>query len=71
VTTPDEPVAIVLAARSQGKSGTAPAQGVVAKPERSGFGSKLIESGIGQIGGTATIAFRSSRAVCVLECPLC
>jgi len=42
----------------------------VAAPVRSGFGSKLIESGPDQIGGSATLEFRSDGVVCTLECPL-
>jgi two-component sensor histidine kinase len=42
----------------------------VAKPERSGFGSKLIESGTDQIGGRAVLEYKSSGVICTLECPL-
>ena len=42
----------------------------VTAPVRSGFGSKLIESGTDQIGGSATLEFRSGGVVCTLECPL-
>jgi two-component sensor histidine kinase len=42
----------------------------VAKPERSGFGSKLIESGTDQIGGRAVLEYKSSGLICTLECPL-
>jgi two-component sensor histidine kinase len=42
----------------------------VAAPARSGFGSKLIESGPGQIGGAATLEFRPEGVVCTLVCPL-
>ena len=33
-------------------------------------GSKLIESGPDQIGGSATLEFRPGGVVCTLECPL-
>jgi two-component sensor histidine kinase len=42
----------------------------VAAPVRSGFGSKLIESGTDQIGGSATLEFPPGGVVCTLECPL-
>ena len=42
----------------------------VAAPARSGFGSKLIESGTDQIGGTATLEFNPGGVVCTLVCPL-
>ncbi|MEA3028241.1 MAG: hypothetical protein QOF91_3526 [Alphaproteobacteria bacterium] len=42
----------------------------VAAPVRTGFGSKLIESGPDQIGGRATLEFRPEGVVCTLECPL-
>ena len=42
----------------------------VAARARTGFGSKLIESGTDQIGGSATLEFRPGGVVCTLECPL-
>jgi two-component sensor histidine kinase len=42
----------------------------VAARVRTGFGSKLIESGTDQIGGSATLQFHPSGVVCTLECPL-
>ena len=42
----------------------------VTAPARSGFGSKLIESGTDQIGGSATLEFPPSGVVCTLECPM-
>jgi len=42
----------------------------VAPRGRAGFGSKLIESGPDQIGGSATLEFRPGGVVCTLECPL-
>ncbi len=42
----------------------------VTAPVRSGFGSKLIESGTDQIGGSATLEFRPGGVVCTLECPM-
>jgi two-component sensor histidine kinase len=42
----------------------------VAAPARSGFGSKLIERGPEQIGGSATLEFRLDGVVCTLLCPL-
>jgi two-component sensor histidine kinase len=42
----------------------------VAAPVRSGFGSRLIESGTDQIGGSAVLEFRPGGVVCTLECPL-
>jgi two-component sensor histidine kinase len=42
----------------------------VAARGRTGFGSRLIESGTDQIGGSATLEFNPSGVVCTLECPL-
>ena len=42
----------------------------VTAPARSGFGSKLIESGTDQIGGSAKLEFPPSGVVCTLECPM-
>ena len=42
----------------------------VAARERTGFGSRLIESGPDQIGGSATLEFNPNGVVCTLECPL-
>jgi two-component sensor histidine kinase len=42
----------------------------VAAPARTGFGSKLIESGPDQIGGSATLEFKPAGVECTLECPL-
>jgi two-component sensor histidine kinase len=42
----------------------------VAAPARSGFGTKLIEGGAEQIGGTATLEFKPGGVVCTLVCPV-
>jgi two-component sensor histidine kinase len=42
----------------------------VAPPGRAGFGSKLIEGGARQIGGSATLEFNPDGLVCTLQCPL-
>jgi two-component sensor histidine kinase len=42
----------------------------VAARARTGFGSRLIESGTDQIGGSATLEFHPGGVVCTLECPL-
>ena len=39
-------------------------------PERTGFGTKLIERGPEQIGGSASIEYRTSGIVCTLTSPL-
>jgi two-component sensor histidine kinase len=42
----------------------------VAMPARSGFGTKLIEGGTRQIGGSAALDFKPDGLVCTLVCPL-
>jgi two-component sensor histidine kinase len=42
----------------------------VAVPARSGFGTRLIEGGTKQIGGSAALDFRPEGLVCTLVCPL-
>jgi two-component sensor histidine kinase len=42
----------------------------VAAPVRSGFGTKLIEGGAQQIGGSATLEFRPGGVICTLVCPV-
>ena len=42
----------------------------VTKPERSGFGTKLIESGADQIDGKAVLDYRPEGLVCTIECPM-
>jgi len=42
----------------------------VAVPARSGFGTKLIEGGTKQIGGSAALDFRPDGLVCTLVCTL-
>ena len=42
----------------------------VAKPARAGFGTRLIEGGTTQIGGSATLEFKPEGLVCTLTCPL-
>ena len=42
----------------------------VEAPQRAGFGSKLIENGISQLGGSATLDFKPDGLVCTLDCPM-
>jgi two-component sensor histidine kinase len=43
---------------------------LVAMPARSGFGTRLIEGGTEQIGGSAALDFKPDGLVCTLTCPL-
>ena len=42
----------------------------VEAPQRAGFGSKLIENGISQLGGSATLDFKPDGLDCTLDCPM-
>jgi two-component sensor histidine kinase len=42
----------------------------VQAPQRKGFGSRLIEQGLSDVGGTTTVSYDPAGFVCTLECPV-